>query len=238
MTIKTFSYIWLLFFGLLTSSLQSQSLTVQLDYQAWYEVPSKGSMDTVMVRIDKSGRYLYTESDILNTQLGDILSSKPKTEGLQDKYDLLLDAKTLIMYLQYREGNNTMYMEMNIADFIPSGEVDAINRDLKIVSELREEPMDIKGRTSAVYNMYPENDPFQAIRIGMDEALPVHNNTLIGTFFEIMMRVSESEGSLEWDIPQGLITYLSIEGMVLLKAIEVKEDKTEIIIEHQFTIKE
>ena len=217
----------------------SQSLEVSFNYSVTYQIPSskKNTVDTLEVKMDKKGRYLYTESNSLGLDFASSVFSNPELDLSSAISSILLDAKDMIIYFNFELDNNVMFFKMDLDKILPNvGR--APTQDMNLISEALADKVTIGNSNYDAYLIYPKSEPENPLTVAIDTKRPVDNFSIINEFFKMMMRKSNGDGVFNLDIPDGLIISIKNDDDVLLEAIQIEDVTTKINIQHSFNIKE
>ena len=217
----------------------SQSLDVSFNYSVTYQIPSlkRNTVDTLEVKMDKEGHYLYTESNSLGLDFATSVFSSPTLDLSSATSSILLDTKRMIIYFNFEIENNVMFFKMDLDKILPNVS-DTPSEDMNLISEKLSNKLSIDNSNYDAYLIYPESEPENPLTVAIDSKRPVDNVSTIGEFFKMMLRKSNSEGDFNLDIPDGLIVSIKNGDEVLLEAIQIKDEVTKINIHHSFKITE
>jgi len=217
----------------------SQSLEVSFNYSVTYQIPSsmKNTVDTLEIKMDRKGHYLYTESNSLGLNFATSVFSNPGLDLSSASCSLLLDTQRMIVYFNFELENNAMFFKMDLDKILPNVN-DAPSEDMNLISEKLLDKVSIGSTNYEAYLIYPESEPENPLTVAIDSKRPVDNVSTIGEFFKLMLRKSNSEGDFNLDIPDGLIVSIKNDDEILLEAIQIKDVTTKINIQHSFNITE
>ena len=224
----------ILLFGLLVStSTFSQDLDVSLDYSVTYEVPnsSKNSIDTLSLSYDRKGKYIYTDSQFIGESLAiEIFNTLANRTIDANILFQIEDNKALI---DVRVDDNEIYLNMDMAAIIPQAVIDSDNTTelTQLISEKSPKTTTILGKEYTTYFLYPEGEPFNAMTLVVDEALPVNNNSIMKGFLTLLF--NRPDTNIEVEFPNGLILMLADSSMTHLKAINVEATPSKFILTHK-----
>ena len=217
----------------------SQSLEVSFNYSVTYQIPSsmKNTIDTLKVKMDKNGHYLYTESNSLGHDFASSVFSNSGLDLSSATSSILLDAKRMIIYFNFELDKNVMFFKMDLDKLLPN-KGNAPIQDMNLISEELTDKVIINNSSYAAYLLYPKSEPNNPLTVAIDTKRPVDNFSIINEFFKMMLQKSNSDGVFNLDIPDGLIISVKNDDEVLLEAIEIEDVTTKINIQHSFNIKE
>ena len=128
---------------------------------------------------------------------------------------------------------------MNIESIIPINEANKLDETINLVAELVAENQKIINLSSSSYALYADNKPDNSINLFLANELECKNNVYFSKFVEFMLKMTTSGGTINADIPNGLILKIKDpEGNPLIEALEVDTNKKTLTINHSFQIKE
>lgn len=228
-----FYLVLVLFF---TSS-YGQSKEITLDYTVTYQVPNakKNTIDTVSVSYNKEGTYLYTNARFLIDTFSTSVFKSGNVDFSKSTSNIIYDSHNTDVYMYLDFQGNVIYMKMNLDAVIPTTS-DSFDENIKVITEKATENDFILNKSYPKYLVYPENEPQSILEMVVDEDLSVNNNLILSKFFELMLTKTKSEGSIEMDIPEGLILSVSSNGTYMIKAFEVEKKPIKINLSHSFKV--
>ena len=216
-----------------------QEITVNLDYEVTYTIPApkRNTIDTIVVSMDKEGRFLHSNIPFLGEDFGRSVLKDPNIDLSNADANFVLDTKQMLFYFHFKFEENIMFMKMDIENFIPV-ERDPLQGDLELIAEATGDKMNLIDKRYPTFLLYPKNEPEEPVTLAMDPNRPVNNLNLINEFIKLMMRKTESKGNASFEIPNGLILGAYTKGGTLFEAIAVKDINSTINISNGFNIKE
>jgi hypothetical protein len=231
--------LFLIVFISITYSTVSQELTIALDYNVVYEIPSpaKGTVDTVEISFDKMGKFLYSDNANLGQDFGRSVFENPNLDLTKAKSNFIVDTEKMEVYFHFSLDENMMYFKMNLETLLPV-EADPFEGDMEIIAEETKDRIEIAGKPYPSYLLYPNTEPDEPLTLVIDPSRPVNNFNVINEFIQLMLRKTNSKGSMSLNIPAGLILGIYTKSGTLLEAITVEDISTKINISNRFKIDE
>ena len=231
----------LLFFSLFFAFSFSQERTIEIDYTVDYIVPNrkKQTTDTISIGFNKSGKYLWTNDKIL--------SDKISSNSLFGKYlsdsdsgiNLIYSPDEDRMILAATIGSSKFYADLDMNMIFPFGPEDGFNEEVAMITDKSEKQETVLGKDCNVFNLFPDNEPDQGIKVLIDESTTCNNNNYLSQFVTLMLKLTYSEGSITIDVPNGLILKVLDENdNTLIEAIKVDTSKKTLVINHSIQTKE
>ncbi len=230
--------IQILFLFFISTFSFGQNKEISLDYTVTYEIPSqkRNTVDTVSVSFNKKGTFLHTDARFIIDKFSAIVFKNKNVDLSNASSSIIYDTNSSEVYMHFDIQNNIVYMKMNLDDIIPIENEGAFSDDVKIISEKQKDDTFILNKSYATYVIYPDTEPNSRIQLVIDENHPVSNNTILKKFFELMLTKTNSEGSIDIDLPEGLILSVLQGDSSLIKAIDIDTDPLKINISHSFNI--
>ncbi|MBT8262884.1 MAG: hypothetical protein KJO05_08690 [Bacteroidia bacterium] len=216
-----------------------QDLSVSMDYKVVYEIPApmRNSADTISISFDTEGKYLYSDAKLLGDDLGRSVFKNPNTDLSPAESSFVLDTKNMEVYFDYSLNRNSIFFKMDIESLIPADE-DPFEGNVEIIMEKTEYDVEIAGSSYPSFLLYPDNEPEEPLTLAIDTSRPVDNSIVLNAFIQLMLRKTDSKGSMSINIPKGLILGIYTANSIMMEAISVENVATTINISHQFTINE
>ena len=217
----------------------AQEKKISVDYIVEYLIPNKrqATIDTVKIGLDKSGRYIWTDSEYLAKDLAKSMFSGKENMMKNSELAIILDTKNMSVMLFFNSGENEMYMNMSLYNFFPvSGSSDA--ESFELISENTNEKVSVADREGIVYNIYPSNETSEKIAVVFDESIDVNNNKLFNNFFKLVFAAEGGSVLNDLELPNGLILNISNKGETFVEAIKIQTERKTFTINHSFKITE
>ena len=218
---------------------QAQELVVNLDYKVVYEIPApaRSTMDTIAISFDKAGKYLYSDAKILGEDFGRTVFENPNLDLSSARSSFILDTEKMEIYFNFSFDKNMMYFKMDLEALIPI-ESDPFEGNMELISEETGDEIEIVGGYYPSYLLYPNTEPEDPLTLVIDTKRPVNNYNVINEFILLMLRKTESKGSMSLHIPKGLILGVYSKSGTMMEAISIEDVSTTINVSHRFNIKE
>lgn len=226
--------------ALLTVTLtQAQDITVNLDYKVVYEIPSsaRNTIDTISISFDKAGKFLYSDARLLGENFGKSVFENPNLDLSTARSSFVLDTENMEIYFNFSLEKSMMFFKMDLETLIPM-ESDPFEGNMELISEKTGDQIEIAGGYYPSYLLYPNTEPEDPLTLVIDSERPVNNYNVINEFIQLMLRKTESKGSMSLKIPQGLILGVYSKSGTMMEAISVEDVSTTINVSHRFTIDE
>jgi hypothetical protein len=216
-----------------------QDLAVSLDYKVIYKIPSpaRSTTDTVAISFDKKGKFLYSDNAVLGADFGRSVFENPKLDLSSARSSFVVDTEKMEVYFHFSLDQNMMFFKMNLETLLPV-EADPFQGDMEIISEETKDRIEIAGKRYPSYILYPNTEPEDPLTIVIDPSRPVNNFNVINEFIQLMLRKTESKGSMSLNIPEGLILGVYSTSGTLMEAISAENISTNINISNRFKIDE
>ncbi len=231
----------LLLFSLFSILSLSQERTIEIDYTVDYILPNrkKQTTDTITIGFNKDGKYLWTNDKIL--------SAKISSNNLFGKY--LNDGKSGInliycpnedrVLLVADMGTSKFYADLDMNMISPFGPEDGFDDTVAMITEKSEKQETILGKNCSTYDMYPDDEPAQGLKVLIDENTKCNNNNYLSQFVDLMLKLTYSQGNITVNIPNGLVLKVLDENdNTLIEAIKVDTKKKTLVINHSIQTKE
>ncbi len=214
-----------------------QNKDIELDYTVTYEVPNakKNTIDTVSVSFNKEGTYLYSNARILVDEFSSSILKNRNIDVSQATSSIIYDSKNTEVYINLDVQGNLVFMKLNLNSIIPS-ESDPLPENVKLITEKSKEDTFLLNKSFPTYLLYAETEPASDIKLVIDEDHTVNNNLILAKFIELMLTKTKSDGSIDFDIPDGVILSVSQSGESIIKAINFESKPIKINISHSFNI--
>ncbi len=216
-----------------------QELSISMDYNVVYRIPSpaKGTVDTVGISFDKMGKYLYSDNAMLGKDFGRSVFENPNLDLTTASSNFIVDTEKMEVYFHFSLDENMMFFKMNLETLLPI-EADPFEGDLEIITEKTKDRIEIGGKRYPSYLLYPSSEPDEPLTLVIDPSRPVNNYNVINEFIQLMLRKTNSKGSMSLNIPDGLILGIYTKSGTLMEAITVEDISTQINISNRFKIDE
>lgn len=225
----------------LVSFSYSQEKKIEIDYVVDYVIPNKRkqSKDTISIGYDKDGKYLWTNYREFTKEFTNaFLQNSGETEIPGSNSNLILETKTTDIFFNFEGNDIALFFKVNLNTFIPVDKSDAINDHVVLVSEKTDRTSSIINSEFMDYALYADKEPESIIYANFDEDLPVNNNFIFQKFLELMMKKTDSEGSITTNLPKGLILKINDGNTTMLEAIKIHKEKKVIDINYSFKVTE
>lgn len=212
--------------------------TVRIDYSVDYLIPSARTQktDTVTIGFDKTGKYIWTDSEYLAKDLGRSIFKGREDLSENSKLGIILNTETTTVQLFYSSGDNEMYMNMALSSLIPLPK--GSEEEFELISKNTTKTINVAGHDAAVYEVYPSNDEAEKIKLGLDESFDINNNQLFKKLFQLFFAAEGSSSMNDINLPNGLILNISNQGEVLIEAYNINTKPKIFNINYSITVKE
>ncbi len=218
----------------------AQDLSAKMDYKVNYAIPAPKSstVDTVAISYDSKGKFIYTNSELLGMDFGRSVFKNPSLDLSSATASFVLDTEKMEIYFNFSLGENMMFFKMNLENLLPMENDDPMNDNFSLVAEKTGDSKMIAGKSYPTYLLYPDTNPEEPLTLAIDHSRPVNNNNVINEFIQMMLRKTESKGSMSLDIPDGLIVGVYNKENTMMEAVSIEDVKTNINISTRFNISE
>ncbi len=219
----------------------AQEKKIEIDYVVDYVIPNNRTqaMDTVSIGFNKDGKFLWTNASVLAKKLADTKFMSKANNSENSEINLLyntIDNKVLFSIIF---GDNEIYANMDMASIIPINSENSFDEDINLLVIPLSEKESMFERAVSVFELYPEEESNEGLRIILDENHYCNNNTYTSGFIDLMLKMTSSTGNIKFDIPNGLfLKAYDLNDNLLIEAINVNTDKKTIILNYNFQIKE
>ncbi len=215
----------------------AQNKKIKLDYSVTYEIPNKRKQttDTITVSFNKEGTYLYANAPVLGDQFASTMFKRSQMDASSMDSHFILDTKKAIVYMEVSFNDSFVFFKMNMDDLLPMKK-DPLNKEVELIAEKTSEVSLLFGKERSVYSIYPSSEPDKPINVIFDKEHSVDNNTIFKKFIQMMLNKTESNGSIDFNLPNGLLLQAAAKGKVVLKAIDIDTNPVEINFSHNFNI--
>ena len=227
-------------FILVLSFSYAQEKIITIDYTVDYHIPKKNKteVDTVSIGFDKSGRYLWTDSEFLAKDLGRSIF-RGKEELLKDaQIGIIIDTEKLTITLFFKSGDNDIYMNVALDAIIPISKSTKTENEFELLSEPTGETITVLDREIEVYSIYPSNKPNDTVYFALDKELEVNNSKLFNNFLSLFFASEANSQMKGLNFPNGLILNISDDGKTILEAHKLETTTKTITINHSYKITE
>jgi hypothetical protein len=223
----------------LSVTTSGQELTVSLDYKVVYKIPSpaKNTIDTVGIHFDKRGKFLYSENAMLGEDFGRSVFKNPNLDLSSANSNFIVDTEKMDVYFHFSLDQNFMFFKMNLETLLPV-KADPFEGDVEIIAEATKDRIEIAGKRYPSYLLYTNTEPDDPITLIIDPSRPVNNFNVMDEFIQLMLRKTNSSGSMSLNIPDGLILGIYTKSGTLMEAISVEDISTKIKFVNRFNIDE
>ncbi|WP_353779550.1 hypothetical protein [Winogradskyella sp. 3972H.M.0a.05] len=214
----------------------SQEKIIDIDYTVDYIIHQKRkkNVDTITIGFNKKGKYLWTNSNVIGKDFSAGFFFNDNEDSANTNLIYSSENGRLIMLVNEEE--NRIYIDFDVKSILPSR--GNSSEKLNLITE----PIDLKekllGRDLSAYNLFPDTEPDQPLTILMDESLECDNNAILIKFIDLLLNNSTDDSAFTFNIPNGLILKVLIEGETLIEAHKINIKPKQIIINHSFQIKE
>ena len=135
--------------------------------------------------------------------------------------------------------NLTMDMDIALALQRDFDDSDQINDDIILQSEKISTTFNLNGKEYPKYAVYADVEPDSAMTFAVDESMEMNNTALFMNFIGLMMSTTQSSGTVEGEMPDGIIlSIVDNNGVTALEAINVDTIPRKISINNSFKISE
>lgn len=193
--------------------------------------------DTVSISFDKAGKYLFTDFPLLKDDFGASLFKGTELDFSSAVTHFILDTEKMDVLFNIDFDANVMFVKMNIESFIPNS-ANPLDDDIELISEATSKTMTVAGKDYPTYFLYPISEPEDTLTLAIDTTRLVDNNKLIDQFLTLMLKETQSNGTISYNLPNGLILAVYSKQGIMIEAISVEDIDTTITISHSFKIKE
>ncbi|PVW16384.1 hypothetical protein [Marixanthomonas spongiae] len=215
----------------------AQTKSITFDYSVTYEIPNKrkNTTDTITVSYNKEGSYIYTSAPILASQLGARMFKQTQMDLSSMNSHIILDTQKAILYMDLSFNENIFFFKMDMKDMLPPMN-NPLNQEVALISEKTSESDVLFGKERDVYSIYPSTEPDKPITVVFDAEHKVDNNAIFKEFLQLMLYKTQSKGSIDFNLPQGLLLKATVKDKVVLKAIAMDTKPLEVNFSHNFNI--
>jgi len=198
-------------------ALKAQEVTFELDYSISYVIEK--SKDTITLGIGDGGRYLYTDSQIIGSELGRSLTELIPTASEDTRAKILVDLAKETLLIHAQVDDNSMLVHLNMKNFLPK-EIDTDKQEL-LSATRTSETKSLLGQNYELYQVFSKKNEANYKWAAFDPKYPLdyteNLSSLIGSFME---------SNVTFDFPNGILTYMeNSNGTEMSRAISLKEEK-------------
>ena len=219
----------------------AQSKTIDLNYKVQYEFTNKNKLDTLEIRFNKEGTYLYTDNDYLAKDLARSIYSASRNSQYETQIDIILDVKDDFVFINFEGGKNRIYFQMDINDFLPKSNspvssIDSIinTKEISIICEKTAETTIFNGKEYPFYRIYPDAEADKPILVAFDTSKEFTINTLFNSLVSKVI-ASSNERIKPAKIQEGIIIEVKDHNnKTLIRALEIKDELKSISINYSF----
>lgn len=237
---KTFFLITSFFFSV-TLLGQSQSHEFTIDYTVKYLIKNKeGTKDTVTVGFEKNGKYLWSDYKGIVKEF----ASKVMGDGNlpSDSSNIIyssVDGK-LYFFLDIDAFKMTLETEIATMLLMPRDKESSMNEEVELKHEKTDQNFMFNGKKVAIYKVYPDSAPQNAIGMAIDTSYEVDNNFLFQNFLNVILNATSSKGEIIINIPNGIILSMTEPSSndMLIEAISIDTKSRKISLNNSFKISE
>ncbi|WP_456442605.1 hypothetical protein [Psychroserpens sp.] len=225
---------------LFTVNVSSQSTTIKLDYTVSYEIQSKKNVkDTLKISFDKEGKYFYSDTEILAKDLAKTIFKRKQHLINNSKIHLIFDVDKELAYISFNSGQNAMFFQMDITDFMPKGGMkhDSIAPEkIQFISKRTDKKVSVLNSEYNLYKMYPSHEVEKPIYVAFDESYDFNINNIL-YLFASKFALAENNFLERTDINKGIIMQVkNHKDTTILKAVNITTQQKTIKFNHSFTI--
>ncbi|RZN83196.1 MAG: hypothetical protein EVB11_05625 [Winogradskyella sp.] len=219
----------------------TQERSIEIDYVVDYAVPNKRtqSMDTVSIGFNKDGKFLWTNASVLAKKLADTKFMSKASNSENSEINLLYNTINNKILFSIIFGDNEIYANMDMASIIPINSENSFDEDISFMITPLNQKESMFEREVSVFELYPQEESNEGLRIILDENLYCNNNVFTSGFISLMLKMTSSTGDIKFDIPNGLfLKAYDLNDNLLIEAINIDTDKKTIKINYNFQIEE
>ena len=218
----------------------AQEKIITIDYTVDYLIPKKNGIeiDTVSIGFNKTGRYLWTNSEYLAKDLGRSIFNGQEVLLKDAEIGIILDTENLTVTLFFSSGENQIYMNVALNAIIPIPDPSSSSKTFELVAEPTGENITVLDREIEVYSVFPSTDQNDTVYFAFDDTIDMDNNKLFGNFLSLFFASEENTKMESLNFPNGLILNISDDGQTVVEAHKINTKRKTITLNHSYKITE
>lgn len=228
-------------FLLITSLSFAQETVIDIDYVVDYAIPNNRneSIDTVSIGFNKSGKYLWTNDEVLTKEFGKSVFLGGANNLNDSDFNIIYDVEANQFIILFSFGKSVIYANLDVETIIPLNKEDGFDDNFNLISELISDQEKLLSQSCSIYELYPESEPEDKLNILVANNLDCKNNVFFSKFVGLMLKMTSSKGEITTELPDGLILKaFDKDGSTLMEAVKIDDNKKTININYSFKITE
>ncbi len=220
---------------LLFLSISSFSQKIVLDYWVDYEIESKGKKDTITIGFNKSGDYVYTDSELLSNSMKRAVFKGKNKDFKHSEMHVVLDLRNQLALFVMALDRNQFFMKMALENFMapfPKGKA-PLEGVTKLHLDKTNNHINIEKKDYRLHHFYADTEADKKIDIAFSEKMKFDNG---GIFNTLLMIAAGSEKQIEFPEINGVILYIAQKDKILIKAVKTYTNSKTLDINYSYKI--